>query len=91
MKMETQIIIKPKHHDVYYFKDQYGHDVHFELEDAIDLSHPIEIEGDTYTSVIKIEYNEVQEVYLLFANFDKEGNIESVTLMFPNHSTIDKK
>lgn len=90
MKIETQITIKPKHHDVYYFKDQYGHDVHFELEDAIDLSHPIEIEGETFTSVIKIEYDEVQEVYLLFVNFDKEGNIESITLRFPNHSTIDK-
>ena len=48
MKIETQITIKPKHHDVYYFKDQYGYDVHFELEDAWKLFKEAGREHYTY-------------------------------------------
>lgn len=67
-------------YDVHSFIDQYGHRVYFELEDAIDLNLSIEIDGDEYTSIILIEYNEVKEVYLLFTEFDKDGNIESVVI-----------
>lgn len=90
-KRLTQITLTAKHHDVYYFKDQYNHEVHFELEDAIDLSSSVQIDGDEYTSIIVIEYDEVKEAYLLFASFDSTGNVESVTLRRKECSTLDSK